>query len=409
MTQTADEKRILDAANQCVKCGVCMPHCPTYQETLDENESPRGRIALMQGLMKHDLPLSEKLQGHLDHCLSCMACEAVCPSHVVYSGLIDDTKTFITERESKWQRFKTKWLLNLLSQRRIQYLLHFFSYAYQKSGLQTCLRRTGLLKHLRLETIESVLPKLKAPHVFRPFYAAKGDKQGQVGLFLGCLNPAFDTQTVEDAIAVLTHLGFDVLIPKAQTCCGAMHLHNGFKKESAQYEAQNNAAFPDGLKGILMLGSGCAATTLQYDSRHPYQEICEFIAPYLKKGTLKTHATACYVHLPCTQKNILKQKNMAFMLLKQIPDMQVHPFSSETHCCGAAGTYMIRYPEMAKNLFLDLWEKRSKEKIQIIVSNNIGCSLHFLAQLKNIDETIQVVHPISMIWRALQTCDRSER
>jgi len=399
------EQTILDGANRCVKCAVCMPHCPTYQETLDENESPRGRIALMQGLVKHDLPLSEKLKGHLDLCLSCMACEAVCPSHVIYSKLIDDTKSLITEQQALPKRLLNKTILNLISNRRVNFVLHTVSYVYQKSGLQGLLRKSGLLKLMRLSNLEATLPPLSAPHVFHAFYPAVGTKKGEVGLLLGCLNPAFDTKTVHDSIFVLTKLGFDVHIPKNQTCCGAMHLHSGFKEKSKDFEKQNKQAFKPGLDAVISMGSGCAATLMGYDTEAnpiPQKEICEFIAAHIAQAPLAKNDETVFVHLPCTQKNVLKNKEAAFTLLKHIPEITLKPFSTDTHCCGAAGTYMIRHAEMAQNLFQDLWEKRSDKNIKTIVSNNIGCTLHFLAQLREKDHNIKVLHPVSVLRQTLE-------
>ena len=75
-------------ASQCVKCALCLPHCPTYELTKDENESPRGRIALFQAYAKDQLKLDRHGKNHLDQCLGCRACERVCPSHVEYGELL---------------------------------------------------------------------------------------------------------------------------------------------------------------------------------------------------------------------------------------------------------------------------------------------------------------------------------
>jgi len=84
-----DHRSVLQKTDRCVMCGLCLPHCPTYVKTRNEGESPRGRIALMQGLFSGRLELTEHLEAHLDHCLACRTCEAVCPSGVPYGELID--------------------------------------------------------------------------------------------------------------------------------------------------------------------------------------------------------------------------------------------------------------------------------------------------------------------------------
>src|SRR5258708_40105715 len=73
----------------CVHCGLCTSACPTYVETGDENESPRGRIYLMRGVIDGKLELNDRVRGHLDLCLDCRACETACPSGVQYGKLIE--------------------------------------------------------------------------------------------------------------------------------------------------------------------------------------------------------------------------------------------------------------------------------------------------------------------------------
>ena len=85
-------KYILSLADRCVKCGLCLPQCPTYALTANENESPRGRIALIQGWLSGELSPTDTLTQHLDQCLLCRRCERVCPSVVPYGEIIDQSK-----------------------------------------------------------------------------------------------------------------------------------------------------------------------------------------------------------------------------------------------------------------------------------------------------------------------------
>src|SRR5579864_453386 len=90
-----DYGRFLD----CVHCGLCTSACPTYLETGNENDSPRGRIYLMRAVTDGRLELTESVTRHLDLCLDCRSCETACPSGVQYGRLIEPFRVAIHRAE----------------------------------------------------------------------------------------------------------------------------------------------------------------------------------------------------------------------------------------------------------------------------------------------------------------------
>jgi glycolate oxidase iron-sulfur subunit len=126
---------ILEATDRCVMCGMCLPHCPTYVKTRNEADSPRGRISLIRALHTGALPNSDTLVRHLDGCVACRACEAVCPATVPYGELIDAAR--VTLRRQRTKRFEPRRrLADVFIQRRWpRQLARWLLRGYQRFGI----------------------------------------------------------------------------------------------------------------------------------------------------------------------------------------------------------------------------------------------------------------------------------
>ncbi len=395
-------------ADRCVKCGLCLPHCPTYLQLKDEGDSPRGRIALMQGLAQQKLSPSEKLIGHLDRCLVCRACEAMCPSGVKYGALIEQTRATLnseappatTRTSIMMQRFTTE----PTHRQQLSSLLRL----YQRSGLGWLTRHSGLLRPLGLQRLEGVLPKLGAALPPQDYYPPIGAPQGEIGLFVGCMGDSLDTTTTHAAIRLLTHLGYGVHLPPTQNCCGALHLHRGELKQAEALASENRAAFSGlNIDALIYCASGCGSTlqkmTQVGTSDAPIIEIGQFLTQTEWPNTLELRPLGkqIAIHLPCSLNHVLHQGHAPEALLSKIPGVKLVPLPNNQNCCGAAGDYMIRHPEIADNLRDDKLRHLDTIRPDILVSSNIGCALHIAAGLRESGLKIEVIHPVTLLARQL--------
>jgi len=207
-----------DDLNTCVQCGLCLPHCPTYRLNLDEGDSPRGRISLIQAWVGVDIA-SRASQIHLDRCLGCLACESACPSGVRYGELIDGIRALDHRSESLLRSI----LLKMASELPYREITGKLLRLLQRSGL------FGLAKWgpARVRRLYNLLPNLDAVPPLEPIYPAVFNRQARVGLFTGCVARITERSALDAAIRVLNHLGMEVVVPPLQRCCGAMHQGEG--------------------------------------------------------------------------------------------------------------------------------------------------------------------------------------
>lgn len=409
---------IKSEADQCVKCGLCLPHCPTYGKTRDEGDSPRGRIALMQALADGRLPGDRRLAFHLDRCLACRACERACPSGVRYGTLIDASRALLGParpgRSSPWLHDRLLAWVTAGPRRRRQtaHLLRL----YRQSGLRWLARRSGLLRGLRLDRAEGLLPaRAGSPRRRRDYYPPRGRERGRVGLFAGCITDLLTPEVLDASIRLLTLAGYGVHLPAGQGCCGALHQHAGDLAAAGGLARRNLAAFNAlRLDAVLYTASGCGATLHDYPAwpapdgagagfAAPVRDATRFLAdldwptdvafaPLIRRAAIQD---------PCLQRNVLRDASPPYRLLQRIPGLETVALPGNEACCGAAGAYMLEQPALSDALRADKLAALQRCGAELLVSANIGCALHLAAGLRQAGRALEVVHPVVLLERQL--------
>ncbi len=366
-------------AERCVSCGLCLPNCPTYRKTLSEADSPRGRLNLMRGAMKGEIPINKRFIEHIDLCLDCRSCEKVCPNHVQYDAVLRTMRAPI--EEAKGRSLLKKASLGLVSR---PGWVEKMGRLYLESGL----RLPG--KYSNLDAMmQRGLPAFPKKSV----YEAKGEKNGEVGLFLGCIARLTDTHALNAAIHVLNSLGYTVHVPQDQTCCGALHVRYG--EDAVPLMEKNRQAFSE-IDTIVSTSSACTAE-LSREFQGRVQDISGFLenAEGWERVEISPFEGKIAVHDPCSLRNVLKKEAMPYRILEKIPGAIVEALPANGQCCGSAGSYFLTEPEMANALLDDKMEVIGKSEAKIIATSNVGCAMSLRGR------GARVAHPVVIIARQM--------
>jgi glycolate oxidase iron-sulfur subunit len=404
-----DYKLFLD----CVHCGLCTSACPTYVELGDENDSPRGRIYLMRALTDRRIDLNTDVRRHLDLCLDCRACESACPSGVQYGKLIEPFRIHLAKEGQ--DACSLSWFQRLLlfhvtpSARRTRWALAPAQWV-QRLGLDRLFR----LLPRSLRQFPEMLPRLESRGGRLPeVLPAEGKQRARVALFTGCAADAFFPQTNWNTARVLQRNGCEVVVPRAQVCCGALHYHAGLEAPAGQFAATNCAAFdPSQVDAIIVNAAGCGAMLKDYGHllhRTPtaasgetfaakVRDVSEFLVqlgPVKPNHPLPLKAVyhdACHL---CHAQQIRKQPRQ---LLEMIPGLELVPLAETEICCGAAGSYNLTQPEMAERLGRRKAENILDTEARAVFAGNVGCLLQIGRYLRSQRPDLWVAHPMDALW-----------
>ena len=273
-----DYEKFLD----CVHCGLCTAACPTYLETGNENNSPRGRIYLMRAVTDGRLELTETVTRHLDLCLDCRACETACPSGVQYGRLIEPfrvemqqhaangglTTTGAAAKPRKAGWFEKYILYGMFPYpKRLRWALAPAK-LMQMTGIDKLAERIGLTKLLpeKLRRMQRLLPPLVAREPQLPeFLPAIGPKRARVALFTGCVADAMFHHVNWATARVLQQNGCEVVVPRSQVCCGAIHYHSGAGEPALQLARTNaESLLSEDLDAVIINVAGCGSMLKDY-------------------------------------------------------------------------------------------------------------------------------------------------
>ncbi|EGW20194.1 (Fe-S)-binding protein [Methylobacter tundripaludum] len=388
---------IPDAA-ECMRCGICIASCPTFCLFQVDEETPRRRIRTISKILVENLPISADERLHLDNCVQCRACETVCPSRMAYGQLFDQAQAQLKVNPGWLAKLAFNLIENKDWLRRLMPLLAI----YLKSGLQKPLRSTGLLKKLHLADAEALLGK-PALQALAVSYPTSVTKRGRVALFTGCIAEHFDRETLLAAIKLLNAIGYEVLVPPQQGCCGAIHQHNG---QSAAGLIDNNIAVFNAMDvdAVLHTATGCGAMLSEYQNDDEVgqlfrQRLCDINEFLLEHWPDELQLTASNlkvaVHEPCSQRNVLKNRQAVYALLQKIPGLSITALAENHICCGAGGSYMLTHPDNAGQLRALKRQIITDSSADLVVSGNFGCGVYLNA------DGGRVEHPLLLLARQL--------
>ena len=441
---------------RCVHCGLCLNACPTYRLWNLEADSPRGRIRQMVSVeqvaqadpAQKTVPLSASFVDHIDKCLDCRACETACPSGVRYGVLVEYARARIAREYPRplFSRLTRNFVFRELlpHPRRIAAAATLLR-LYQRSGLQSLARASGMLKLLGLAGREALLPPIDSKFFFVQLgttHPAIGVRRARVAFFAGCVAQVTFTQLNEATIRVLTANGCEVVVPSTQRCCGALAAHAGDRQAARNVARKNLVAFElAGFDAIVTNAAGCGSTLKEYPHLFTPNEpeyaaaeafsaktrdVTEFLATLGLNTPLNPVAASAAGAPPaklratyqdsCHLLHGQKVREAPRQLLRAIPNLEFVELPYSELCCGSAGSYNITQTETSLDLLANKMQHAASTNAELIVTANPGCLLQLRAGAALHRTNQQVLHVIELLDQAIRgssrqpaACDVSKR
>jgi glycolate oxidase iron-sulfur subunit len=404
----------MDGLRACVHCGICLPQCPTYRLLGEEMDSPRGRVYLIRAAAEGRIGLTPTLARHLDLCLGCRACETACPSGVPFGHLLEAARGQL-ERKGVRAREADHAMLD--------FILGLFPYPerlgpmlaavrfYQRSGLQALVRGTGLLAPFkRLRAMEALLPRLPASAPALPeMLPAKGARRGRAGLLLGCVQRFFQPDVNADTARLLSAAGYEVVAPRSQPCCGALHLHAGRLGEFRAMARRFMDAVGGDVDVVVANTAGCGSCLKEYGRWLDEPEARAFSAQVRdisevlvdRHLPLKPLEVTVTYHDACHLAHGQKVRSQPRRLLQRIPGLRLVELQDSELCCGSAGVYNLLEPELAGELGRQKVARIRQTGARIVATGNSGCLMQIAQHCRQQGVDVEVVHPVTLLARAL--------
>jgi len=397
----------------CIRCGLCLPSCPTYLETMTETSGPRGRISLIKSVAQGQLDLLSAGFVHQMHeCLDCRACEAVCPSGVAYGQLLETARAQILRAqvpaESSRARSAQRLMRAIFGRPDLMHAAARVLRFAQQARVLWIARLVGLGGAAKL-----------APPISASFFPVAGQRvdashpQGVAMLHAGCIMPIAFASVHEATLRMLSRGGLSVTVPAEQGCCGAIAVHAGDRDFARELAKRNIAAFEkSGADVYVVNAAGCGSALREYGELFAgdpewseraerfsarVRDVTEVLdALDLGSPSRGVDAIATYQQ-PCHLVHAQRVARAPRRLLSRIPALRLVEMDESELCCGSAGIYNLTQPEMASRLQQRKVRAIERTGATIVVTANPGCAIQVAAGLRDAGYRASVKHVVELL------------
>jgi glycolate oxidase iron-sulfur subunit len=411
---------------QCMHCGLCLPTCPTYDATKLERNSPRGRISLMRAIADGRLEPTRAFAEEMYFCLGCLACMTACPAGVDYAELFEharaeaeQSRVLNSPRRTLIRRFTLSWLFMDLN--RLQ-LVGRALRLYQQLGIQTFIRRCGILRLLpkRMRELESMTPSIQeqfSEGLIAPVTPSVGSRKWRVAMLAGCAQDLIFSEVNRDTVEVLARNGCEVLTPLHQSCCGSLHAHNGEWELARSLARRMLRQFPpEEFDAIITNAGGCGSHLKHYTKLLADDPDCLPAAREWDRKVKDIHEWLVEIGIQPPQANQPEQSvtyheschlchgqkvtTQPRQVLRSIPNLELVELEEAGWCCGSAGIYNLIQPEMATALLERKLKHIRSTKVNVVATGNPGCLLQIMNGAEREELALRVVHPVTLLAEA---------
>lgn len=391
----------------CVHCGFCLQACPTYLALDNENDSPRGRLVLMRGLLAGDLdPADDAVAAHFDRCLGCRGCETACPSGVPYGTLLEATRT--TLAASRPRPFVARLILGTFRHPLLLRVALAVARVVRGTGLPALLARLPRQVSFPFAMLASTRRVWQtAP------YTPDADATGPtVALLTGCVMEGLYTETNRATERVLAHNGYRVVPVGGQRCCGALHAHAGDVESARALARANIVAFEaSGADYVVTNASGCGSLLKEYEHLFAGDEtwqprarqvasrardVSELLAARGPRRGGVVNAVVTW-DAPCHLQHAQRITAAPLAVLGAIPGLRVVTLVDSDHCCGSAGIYNLVEPDTSNRVLDAKLARIEATGADVVVSSNPGCLMQLGAGLRTGQHRAQAIHLVDLL------------
>jgi glycolate dehydrogenase iron-sulfur subunit len=417
------DKPSYDDYARCVHCGLCLNNCPTYKLWGLEADSPRGRIRQMVLVDQGRLALGDSFVKHIDQCLDCRACESACPSGVEYGKLVEAARAQIEQnyRRPFFPRLTRDFVFRALLPYpdRVAMVARVLR-IYQRSGLQSFARKSGVLRLLGLADRERLLPPIDRKFFFSQLgktYPAVGPRRARVALFAGCIAQVSFSSLHDATIRVLTANGCEVVVPAGQACCGALAAHAGVRDAARTLARTNLDVFlRNDFDAVITNAAGCGSTLKEYKQlfpasseehvkAHAFQKKTRDVTEFLADLGLSAHLASLPLRVTyqdsCHLLHGQKIREAPRKLLRAIPGVELVEMVMADFCCGSAGSYNVTETQASLEILAEKMKHARATDASVIVTANPGCLLQMRAGAEIHATGQEVLHVMELLDRAL--------
>jgi len=412
--------------NNCIRCGLCLSVCPTYQTSLRETESPRGRAALVAKALEGELELTTRFKDHMYRCLDCLACNEICPVGIKPADLCLEAR-YAIHQATPTPPLKPVLFDGIFPRTGVLELLTKPVALYERSGLRRLVNALGATRVLpsQLRDMERMLPNhlpLRGTrHQLKRMVPARGERRAQVAYFLGCVQGVMMADGCKATVEILAENGCDVLIPSQVKCCGMPMVGYGFKdtaREMARHNIDLLLSLP--VDAIVTDCATCGSSLKEYphwlenDAEYAgrarefaakVRDISEFLAeigirpPQGRVDARVTYHDPCHL---CRAQGIRQQPRE----MLRAAGVDLVEMEAPDTCCGSAGTQLITHYHTSVGVLERKMERAAATEAEIIASGCPGCQMQLTLGTKRRGLKAKVLHPSQLLAQAYRSGKR---